>query len=197
MKMKAEVFILCGGQGKRLGGKNKGLLTLCGKTFLEYLTEKFSKLGSVTVVGRKDEFSGLGVRAIDDETPGLGPMGGILTALKVASSDYILVLACDMPIFPVSAGKRLLEAASSFDADAAVIFTDRLTPIPGVYRKNLIELFEKSVKEGRLSLTRLVLNINAVLLHHRGFEGLRSVNTPQDYQMLVKTYHCEEAKDLP
>ena len=47
--------------------------------------------GNVTLIGHPE------LPAIPDRYPGEGPLGGILTALHHTSSDWNLIVACDMP----------------------------------------------------------------------------------------------------
>ena len=49
-----------------MGGINKGLLKLCGKTFVEILIDEFSSLGRVYIVGKKKEFLDFGAEVYDD-----------------------------------------------------------------------------------------------------------------------------------
>jgi molybdopterin-guanine dinucleotide biosynthesis protein A len=51
----------------------------------------------VRLVGRDASEHGLDIPSCRDEFPGIGPLGGILTALKRSGSKACLVLACDLP----------------------------------------------------------------------------------------------------
>ena len=59
-----------------------------------------------------------------DSFPGEGPLGGVITALKVAEHDAVVVLSCDMPFITSAVIRSLVNGLS--DAQATVGRTDRL-----------------------------------------------------------------------
>ena len=175
-----NVAILCGGEGKRMGGINKGLLKVCGKYFVQIIAQELSALGEVVVVGKSRDFEGM-MEALEDSDPGLGPLGGIYTALKHFEED-VLVVPCDMPHFKFDHAKFLLDLWESHDFDSISIYTNSLTPIPGIYSYGLLETIEKRLRERRLSLRRLVLESRSLIVHTPFFEDLFSVNSWEDFE---------------
>jgi len=59
-----------------------------------------------------------------DSYPGEGPLGGVITALRVATHNNVVVLSCDMPFLTPAVVSSLVRGLS--DAQAAVGRTDRL-----------------------------------------------------------------------
>src|SRR5690349_13843512 len=95
--------ILAGGRASRFGGRDKGALLVDGRPILDRQIAELAAvvgLDRVLVVGVAPR---AGVRVVDDLVPGLGPLGGIHTALtlatepKDAAADAVFVAACDMP----------------------------------------------------------------------------------------------------
>jgi molybdopterin-guanine dinucleotide biosynthesis protein A len=110
-----EAAILAGGSARRFEGRDKAALRIAGDTILDRQIAAFRGVADrVMVVG--------GVRAgmgtIPDEQPGLGPLGGIATALAHARTDRLVIVACDMP-FLTPAFLRFLAGAGR-DADVTV-----------------------------------------------------------------------------
>ena len=78
-------FILAGGESSRMG-VDKGLLEIAGVPMIvraAALVESVVR-APVVVVGAPEKYSGLGLRAIADDWPGCGPLGGIATALRAS-----------------------------------------------------------------------------------------------------------------
>src|SRR6516225_2046903 len=97
-------FILAGGRSTRMG-RDKALLDWHGmplvnhmSTLLRYATD------DVKVVGR-DHFP--------DRLPGLGPLSGIETALRLTSTDNNLIVAVDLPLLTKELLVFLQRAAES------------------------------------------------------------------------------------
>jgi len=100
-------------------------------------------------------------RSIPDFHPGEGPLGGIITALSSASSDIVVVFACDTPDIDRTTVELLLRAlAESRRAGvAAAIVGGRQQPLTGAWRVAialplLIDGFAKGERAPRYLLAR-------------------------------------------
>ena len=108
----AGIFV--GGAGARMGGMAKGLLVSPGgETLIErwraVLTE--AGVGPVLLVGRHPAYAAVaGLEALDDEPPGIGPLGGLVALLRRAGEGTALALACDMPFVSRELVERLVAA---------------------------------------------------------------------------------------
>lgn len=118
--------ILSGGAGARVGGADKGLLTVHGQPVVArvaaVLRPQCTRM--VVVANRNQEDYASVAQVISDETSGhAGPLAGIAAALALAiesgDADYahcqwLLTVPVDCPDFPADLGARLHDA---FDAD--------------------------------------------------------------------------------
>ncbi len=106
--------VLAGGEGRRFGG-GKALAPLAGRPLAAWPLRALDAClpGSVVVANEPGISEALGVRGRRDDVPGLGPAGGLLTALRWAREEGregVFVLACDLPLMtPVVVG-RILDA---------------------------------------------------------------------------------------
>jgi molybdenum cofactor guanylyltransferase len=90
-------YVLVGGRSTRFG-TDKALAEWHGQPLARCVAERVrAAAGSVTLVGSPERYQDLGLPVVADETPGLGPLGGILAALHHSRADWNLVVACDMP----------------------------------------------------------------------------------------------------
>ena len=102
--------ILAGGQSKRMG-KDKLFLELNNKKLIEHTIDKVKKyLKEVIIITNQDNefFSKNNLITVKDCIKGqLGPLAGILTAMKWAKENltncsWIATFPCDTPFFPES-----------------------------------------------------------------------------------------------
>lgn len=91
--------VLCGGASRRMG-TDKALLELEGRALARRVADALEQAGAVPVVGVGGDLRRLRDRGLDvvpDDHPGAGPLGGVLTALRVlGEADVVVVLACDL-----------------------------------------------------------------------------------------------------
>src|SRR5262249_26013461 len=95
--MQRSGFVLAGGRSLRMG-RDKALLLYPGTTLVEHIAGAvLAAAGSVSIVGDPARYGFLGYPVHPDQLPGCGPLGGLYTALNVSTTDWNLVVACDMP----------------------------------------------------------------------------------------------------
>jgi molybdopterin-guanine dinucleotide biosynthesis protein A len=90
-------FVLAGGRSSRMG-RDKALLEIGGQPLVVRAARCLEPLvASVTIIGPAEIFQPLGYPTLADVQAGLGPLGGILTALRHTDRSWNFLLACDMP----------------------------------------------------------------------------------------------------
>lgn len=184
-----HVAVLAGGQSRRMG-RDKAALELGDSTLLERVVRICLPVAPTLVVGRPRPlgFSEPTVAFIPDDTPGLGPMGGLLTALNHAQTPICLV-GCDMPLLKTRSLRWLAAELSRSHAPhgLAIHRNGRLEPLFSVYRPSTIALIQRSLSQGRRSLRHL--------LEHGQFDTaaapahlaktLTNINTPDQYRAIL------------
>ena len=100
-----SLLILAGGEGRRLGGQQKGLMQWHGKATAALLKERFeSHCADVFISANSalEEYQKICPKVLPD-APAFehcGPLAGIATVGAALNSDYVLVLAADCPDVP-------------------------------------------------------------------------------------------------
>ena len=127
-------LLLAGGQARRMGGADKGLLTLGGRPLAAWgLTRLQNQVGEVLISANRNhaDYEKLGVRVIRDSVSGYaGPLAGLVAGLQEASSDWLLSAPCDSPLLANDYAERMQEAADSGQWDAVVAHDGRrLQPV--------------------------------------------------------------------
>jgi molybdopterin-guanine dinucleotide biosynthesis protein A len=126
-------LILAGGRATRMGGGDKGLLRLGGRTLLERVVDRVSPQVeglALNANGDPARFARFGLPVLADPLPGFpGPLAGVLAGLDWAAAqgaDDVVSVAADTPFFPPDLVPRLLMARDG----AAVPIALAATPGP-------------------------------------------------------------------
>jgi molybdopterin-guanine dinucleotide biosynthesis protein A len=136
--------ILAGGKSGRMG-RDKATMDAGGATMVERSLEALRPIASpiVVVSDTGDKFRLDGCCEIADRTPGLGPTGGIVTALQYLGRGLHLVVACDMPFLKTELLSLLLHLAEDGDDAVVPLLQGRPEPLCAAYRDTALPLFEQ------------------------------------------------------
>ncbi|RKH57286.1 molybdenum cofactor guanylyltransferase [Corallococcus aberystwythensis] len=179
--------ILAGGQGTRLGGVAKGLLSVGGLTTLERLRAFGSRFRDTLLVANVPEpYDRFGIRTVADTVQGKGAPGGVHAALGAARTPWVFVVACDMPFVTEPAARVVLDARGE-DVDAVCLEHDgRWEPLFAAYRTELVTRWGEALSEDpsmRRVLTRFrtrTLPVDALRAVDPELRALANVNRPED-----------------
>jgi molybdopterin-guanine dinucleotide biosynthesis protein A len=135
-------LILAGGQGRRMGGVDKGLQLLRGKPMVEWVLERLRPQVAEVVINANQhqaEYARYGCRVVADEVGGFaGPLAGLHAGLKANVHPFLVTVPCDSPFLPRDLVSRLHAALVSNHADLAVAKTgDQPHPVFALVRESL------------------------------------------------------------
>lgn len=120
--------LLAGGQSRRMGGGDKSLRLLGGRTILDRIAERIRpQVGPLVLNANGDpaRFAACGLPVAADVVDGYaGPLAGVLTGLEWARDNapgctWLASFACDAPFQPRDLVARLLAAVKAEGADMA------------------------------------------------------------------------------
>jgi molybdenum cofactor guanylyltransferase len=107
--------ILAGGEGKRLGGRDKGLEPLTGKPLIARVTEALQlQAGNLLIcINRNNaQYATFGVICTDGASPFRGPLAGIASAAAASTAPWLLTVPVDCPSPPRDLARRLCETGA-------------------------------------------------------------------------------------
>jgi molybdenum cofactor guanylyltransferase len=114
--------ILAGGQATRMGGGDKGLRKIGGRTLMDHVIDRLGpqvEALALNANGDPARLAHLHIPVIPDSIDGFaGPLAGVLAGLDWAASqggDTIVTAAADTPFFPCDLVPRLLMAAEGME----------------------------------------------------------------------------------
>ena len=187
-------LILAGGQGRRLGGVDKGLLELDGRPLVQHLAQRLAGQVYTLLLSANrhlERYRALGFDPLTDGPyQGAGPLAGLRAGLAVCTTPWLLAAPCDMPSLPADLCVRLWQAAPADDARARVPFDGQrhhyaclLLP------RSALGPIEAALAAGRHCLRELLADIGwlGVDFATAGTRAFSNLNTPADLARFAET----------
>jgi len=152
-------IILAGGQSRRMGGGDKGLLDLGGKPMLGHVIDRLRhQVGAIAINANGDpaRFASFGLPVIPDTVAGfVGPLAGVLagmrwSAVHAPEARWIVTAAGDAPLLPFDLVARLRTAASGAPDNAIALAQSygELHPVIGLWPVALADDLEGQLARG-------------------------------------------------
>jgi molybdopterin-guanine dinucleotide biosynthesis protein A len=139
--------LLAGGLARRMGGGDKPMRTIGGRTILERVIARLTPQCDGLILnanGDPARFAAFGLTVIADDVPDFpGPLAGILAALDWTAAhrpevEWVLSAAADCPFLPRDLVARLHEARARENAQLAVAASGGQShPVIGLWRVDL------------------------------------------------------------
>ncbi|MEM7472503.1 MAG: molybdenum cofactor guanylyltransferase MobA [Pseudomonadota bacterium] len=184
--------ILAGGQSRRMGGGDKGLLTLGGRSLLAHVIDRLEPQVSEVALNANGDAArfDLGLPVVADSIEGFaGPLAGVLAGLDWAAGaghNHIVTAAADTPFFPCDLVPRLMLAAERAPiALAATPDPERGTarhPTFGLWPVALRDDLRAALNDGVRKVVQWTDRHGTALAEFPAtpFDPFFNVNTPED-----------------
>lgn len=145
--------ILAGGQGRRMGGIDKGLQQLQGRPMAQWVLERLApQVHSVLINANRnlERYAEFGCEVLPDRIGGFaGPLAGLHAALAHATTPLLVTAPCDSPFLPADLVARLHAALSDGHAQLAVARSgDRVHRAFCLVRRELLPQLEAFLATG-------------------------------------------------
>jgi len=143
--------VLAGGQGRRMGGVDKGLQLLHGKPMVAAVLARLAPQVNEIVINANQNlgtYEGFGHRVVPDAIGGFaGPLAGLHAGLGAARHPLALTAPCDSPFLPLDLLSRLRKALG--ENDLAVAKTgDQVHPVFSLVRVSVLDHLSKFLATG-------------------------------------------------
>ncbi|MCB1094996.1 MAG: formate dehydrogenase accessory sulfurtransferase FdhD [Verrucomicrobiae bacterium] len=150
--------LLAGGQSTRMGA-DKAFIALGGQLAWQRQLAELMLVNPEEMIisanaGQRFLIDG-NVRVVRDEFDSVGPIGGLVTALRHARTPRVLVLGIDLLQMP---GEFLRNLCASAFLDSGLVYRSgtRFEPLAALYPRSLLPLAEQCLRDGQLSLQGLI-----------------------------------------
>ena len=178
--------ILAGGQAQRMGGEDKGLISLNYIPFIQHVINRLTSQTHPIVINANrniEQYERYAPVYLDLTTDFMGPLGGIQAAFHLFSDDWIGFVPCDTPNIPEDLVKRLY---ASVNNDVDILCThdgERTQPTVTLIHRRVLPQLDSFLAQGdrkiqlfhrqcRTQFVDFSDNPNAFI----------NLNTPQDIQ---------------
>jgi len=145
--------VFAGGQGRRMGGVDKGLVELDGRALVAHVIERLApQVGELVINANqnRDRYAAFGYPVVADLIPDFaGPLAGLHAAMAGATTPYIVTSPCDSPFLPADLVARLALALAATPLDLAVARTfDQPHPVFSLVRTDVRPHLEAFLRGG-------------------------------------------------
>jgi len=185
--MQITALVLAGGQSRRMGGRDKGLLPFGDGLLIGHVLNAIRpQVGALIISANRnqDAYGRFGFPVLADPLEGFqGPLAGFLAGLEHMQTEYLLTLPCDGPVIVSDLAQRLADGLSRAQAEIAVAHDgQRLQPVYALLHRSVVDGLRQALAEGERKIDRWYPRHNWVTVDFSDApEQFNNINTPDDY----------------
>jgi molybdenum cofactor guanylyltransferase len=189
--------VLAGGRSQRMGGGDKTLRVLAGRTMLAHIVAGLAPQVDRVIInanGDAARFAALGLPVVADATQEFaGPLAGILAGMRWAAANVrrvsrIVTVPGDAPFTPPDLVARLAIAAASANGAIAVAQSEGvLHHVTALWPVALADMLESAVQQGERQVGNwaagqgiVAVPFDPVRIDGHAIDPFFNVNTPHD-----------------
>lgn len=188
--------VLAGGEAKRFG-ENKSQAQLGGKILIDYILSEILKQFNEVLIVANDPINHLSsnkILKIEDYKKNLGPLGGVLSAMKwVKKNDkkyqWISTFPSDTPFFKIKIFNDFLTEVNERESELFFMNSNQKRHnIFGLWSVNLIDQLEKDLENGSRKVEKWANNIGVktIDIEFDKEDPFFNVNTKEDLEKVEK-----------
>jgi molybdopterin-guanine dinucleotide biosynthesis protein A len=179
-------IVLAGGQGRRMGGVDKGLQPLEGRPMVAWAIERLAPQVEAIVVNANqnlDAYRAFGYPVVSDAVGGFaGPLAGLHAGLQATRTALAVTVPCDSPFLPTDLVARLRSALEAGDAEIAVAKTgDQPHPVFSLVQRKILPHLEAFLHSGGRKIDAWYASLKVVEVSFDDqAEAFSNINTRED-----------------
>jgi molybdopterin-guanine dinucleotide biosynthesis protein A len=201
-RAKITGVLLAGGRGRRMGGKDKGLILFKGRPLSSYALEALDSVAGHILINANrnlEAYARFGYPVIADRTDGFyGPLAGLLSAMRAAETPYVLTVPCDSPLVTGRLLERLCRTMQETGAELCAAHDgERLHPVFLLAERRLADSLERYLAGGRRKLDRWLEQHRLVLADFSDHPELfANINTEEELAALENAVSTDAAAPI-
>lgn len=190
MNKNITAIILAGGNARRMGGVDKGLIKVNGDYLICHVLDRIKSQVEFLMINANrniDTYNTLSDIVIQDFTDQrLGPLGGIQAGLHNCKTPYMISVPCDVPNIPLDICRRLYENLRLNDSDCSMPVTidsesnKRTHPAILLLKKELTQSLDLYLKSGGRKIDKWTDELKCTQVLFNDEENFLNINTLDD-----------------
>ncbi|UEG53582.1 NTP transferase domain-containing protein [Mucilaginibacter daejeonensis] len=186
-------LVLAGGKSTRMK-EDKGSIEYFGKSQRVHVYEMLNKHCAGTYVSYDDIASiddNESIPVITDSFLGLGPLGGILSAMRTDPNSAWLTVACDLPFLSAETLEYLV--AHRDTSKVATCFMDSNgkfpEPLITIWEPRAYAVLLQFLAQGYACPRKALINTDVAILQAPDVSEFANINNPEERQMAMQRLH--------
>ena len=186
-------IVLAGGQGRRMGGVDKGWVELAGRPMIAHVLERLRpQVGALLINANQnlERYARLGIPVIPDVVGGFaGPLAGLHAGMTRATQTYVVTVPCDSPFLPADLVPRLANGLEKSGAQLAVAKTfDQPHPVFCLARRSVLPHLAAFLGAGgrKIDAWYATLAVTEIAFDDEA-EAFRNINTADELAAAART----------
>ncbi|MDQ6621566.1 MAG: molybdenum cofactor guanylyltransferase [Pseudomonadota bacterium] len=175
--------VLAGGQGRRMGNIDKGLVELDGRPMIAHVIERLGPQVDDLLINANqnlERYRSFGFPVVEDRVTGFaGPLAGMHAALEAATGPRVMTAPCDSPFLPADLVARLSQALEAAQADLAVARTfDQPHPVFSLVERRVLPHLDEFLTAGGRKIDAWYATLHVVEVQFDDCaDAFRNINT--------------------
>ena len=155
-----KACIIAGGKSGRFGG-DKSIYVHEGRPLISHVLDVIKPVfNDIKIIASDSEkFSFLGLEIIPDIIPGLGPLGGIYTALEKIDCTRVFIFPCDMPFLNTEFVEYMSRIPDLYDVIVPKA-GDFFQPLHAIYSRKSLSKIKKQIDEKNFKMSSIFEDLN-------------------------------------
>jgi molybdenum cofactor guanylyltransferase len=177
--------VLAGGQGRRMGGVDKGLQLLHGKPMVAHVLARLAPQVDEVLINANqnlETYAAFGYRPVPDAIGGFaGPLAGLQAGLSAARHPLVLTVPCDSPFLPLDLFSRLHEKLQQHHDLAVARTGDQAHPVFALVRTTVRKNLEDFLSRGGRKIDAWYASLRVIEVPFDDeADAFRNINTREE-----------------
>ena len=179
-------IVLAGGQGRRMGGVDKGWVELEGRPMIAHVLARLApQVADVLINANQnlDRYAGFGLPVVPDAVGGFaGPLAGLHAGMTRATHPHVVTVPCDSPFLPLDLVARLARGLEDGRAELAVAKTfDQPHPVFCLVRRDVLPHLAAFLETGGRKIDAWYATLSVVeVAFDDESDAFRNINTTDE-----------------
>lgn len=185
-------IILAGGEARRMGGTDKGLVRVRARPMIEYVITGLGPQVATLIINanrNREVYESYGFPVVPDELDGFnGPLAGMASGMRAARTEYVVTVPCDSPFLPPDLVARFGQKVSDEGADICMAHNgERTQPVFSFMRTRLLDSLLAFLARGERKIDRWFGEHACVVADFSDRpEAFLNINTPEELADIEK-----------